>query len=204
MVNGEGFFVVNLIWLLLLVSGVAYAAMYGNIDAVTAAIFSAAGQGISITLEIAGVLALWMGLLKLADRSGLVRILAKLSAPLVARLFPDVPRNHPAFGAIVMNLAANFLGLGNAATPFGIKAMTEMQKLNPNKDIASAPMITFLVMNTSSFTLVPAMVISLRVQAGSAAPAEIIGATALASGCAMLFALLVDFLVRQYNRRRGK
>lgn len=194
---------VNLIWLLLLLGGIAAGAAGGNIDAVSNAVFASAAQGIRITLEIAGVMAIWMGLLKLAERSGMVNILAAIARPLISRLFPDLPKNHPALGSIVMNMTANFLGLGNAATPFGLKAMEQMQKVNPMPDQASAPMITFLALNTSSFTLIPALVISLRAQAGSQAPGEIISATLLASACGASFAVFFDYLFRRYYRRKG-
>lgn len=194
---------VNVIWLGLLVIGIIAGALNGNIDAVSNAVFESAGQGIKITLEIAGVMAVWMGLLKLAEKSGLVNILSRLARPLISRLFPGLPKNHPAMGSIVMNIVANLLGLGNAATPFGLKAMEELQRLNPQKEVASSHMITFLALNTSSITLIPAMVISLRAQAGSANPGEIISATILASTCGALFAILFDRLLRSYYQRKG-
>ncbi len=195
--------VVNLIWLLLLLVGIGVGVANGQVDAVSNAIFTAAAQGVKITIEITGVLALWMGLLKLAERSGLVNLLASLAAPIVGRLFPQIPRDHPAFGAIIMNLSANLLGLGNAATPFGLKAMEHLQSLNPHPEQASPAMATFLALNTSSFTLVPAMVISLRAQAGSAAPAEIIGATIVATGCGVLCALTLDRIFRWWYSLRA-
>ncbi len=194
---------VNIIWLLLLIGGIAVGFLRGNLDAVSNAVFSSAAQGIKITLEIAGVMAVWMGLLKLAEKSGLVDLIALMARPLISRLFPELPKGHAAMGSIIMNVAANLLGLGNAATPFGLKAMEQMQKLNSDEDKASASMITFLVINTSSFTLIPALVISLRVQAGSVFPEEIISATILASACGLAFAIGLDYLFRRFYKKRG-
>jgi spore maturation protein A len=131
-----------------------------------------------------------------------MRILAKFIAPFARRLFPDVPRDNPALSAIIMNLAANILGLGNAATPFGLKAMEHLQEINPDKEAASPAMITFLALNTSCITIVPTLVISLRVQAGSVNPTEIIGATILSTAIGTVCALIFNgFFRRRYFRK---
>lgn len=187
----------NVVWVILLGGGIIVAFINGNVDAVTDAAFKACAKAVVVAIEITGVLALWMGLLKIAEKSGLVAKIAKLATPLIRLLFPDIPKGHPAGFSIIMNLSANFLGLGNAATPFGLKAMQEMQELNHEKKAASAPMITFLALNTSSVTLIPVMVISLRAQANSAAPGEIIIPTLIASSCGALFAILFDRLLRK-------
>jgi spore maturation protein A len=132
----------------------------------------------------------------------MVKRLGKMIAPVVRRLFPDVPREHPAFSSIVMNISANLLGLGNAATPFGLKAMEHLQALNSDKLSASPAMITLLVMNTSCITFIPSMVISLRVAAGSTNPTIIIGATFLSSLIGLSFALVADRLLRRHYFRR--
>lgn len=181
-----------------------FAAAGGNMEQTTAAAFSAASDAVLLILEICGLLCLWMGMLRIAERSGLVDVLARLISPLARRLFPSVPPQHPAFSAIVMNIAANLLGLGNAATPFGLKAMEYLQTLNPQPDTASAPMITLLAMNTSCITLLPTMVISLRLSAGSAEPTAIIGATMLASSIGFVFALLLDRAIRRREQHRGR
>jgi len=187
----------NIIWLALLGGGVSYAAVTGNMAAVTGAAFTAAADAVRLAIEMCGVMCLWLGLLKLAEDAGLMRGVARLIAPIVRRLFPEVPKNDPALSLIVMNIAANMFGLGKAATPFGLKAMQHLQRLNPLKDTASAPMITLLVLNTSCITLIPALVISLRSQAGGANPTEITGATILASACGVCFAVILDALLRQ-------
>ena len=194
----------NWVWFGLLATGMFFAAAGGNMEQTTAAAFSAASDAVLLILEICGLLCLWMGMLRIAERSGLVDVLARLISPLARRLFPSVPPQHPAFSAIVMNIAANLLGLGNAATPFGLKAMEYLQTLNPQPDTASAPMITLLAMNTSCITLLPTMVISLRLSAGSAVPTAIIGATMLASSIGFVFALLLDRAIRRREQHRGR
>ena len=189
---------VNLVWLFLILVGVIVAAINGNINAVSSAAFAAASSAVSLCIKITGIMALWLGLFKLAEKSGLVNILGNLASPLIGRLFPSLSRRDPAFQAIVMNVSANFLGLGNAATPFGLKAMQLLQEKNPEKDTASPAMITFLVMNTSALTLIPALVISLRSQAGSVMPGEIIGATFLATLCGWTFAIVLDRILRYF------
>lgn len=191
---------VNFVWLAMLLAGIAAAAGNGNIQVVTSAAMAGATQSISVILEIAAVMMLWMGLLACAEKSGLVELLARLVRPMARKLFPHVPANHPAMGSIVMNMSANLLGLGNAATPFGLKAMAELQKLNPQKDTATDDMITFLILNTSAVTLIPALVISLRIGAGSLAPEEIVGATILATLAGTVAGLLAHHIMKKVMR----
>lgn len=192
----------NWVWFGLLAGSIVYAAINGNIEAVTAAAFKAANDTVVIIIEICGLICLWLGMLKIAEASGLVRRLGRLIAPVVRRLFPDVPEQHPAFSSIVMNISANLMGLGNAATPFGLKAMEHLQSLNQDKLSASPPMITLLVMNTSCITFIPTLVISLRLAAGSVDPTAIIGATVLSSAIGLTFALALDRILRGYYFRR--
>ncbi|TDA64008.1 MAG: spore maturation protein [Clostridia bacterium] len=194
---------VNLIWLLLLAGGGVAAVINGNVAVVTQAAFTAATDAVQIAFELVGLMALWLGLLKIAEDAGLVALLARAVHPLMRRLFPSIPRHHPALGAILMNLTASLLGLGNAATPFGLKAMQEMQRLNPNPDEASEAMCTFLALNTSCITLIPATVIGLRAAAGSVNPAEIVGPTILATTCGTVAAIIADQFLRRYYRWRG-
>ncbi len=177
------------IWAFLLVVAVAYAAAHGRMAALTAAAFDSAGKAILLSIGLAGVMALWLGLMRVAEEAGLVRLLARAARPLFRRLFPAVPPEHPAVGAMLMNLSANLLGLGNAATPFGVKAMQELETLNPHPGTASDAQALFCAMNTASVQLVPASVIALRAAAGSHAPGEIIGATLLASACGVAVAI---------------
>ena len=192
----------NIIWILLLGGGIFYAALNGRLEDVTTAAFTAATDAVQLTLSIGGIICLWMGLLKLAEEAGLVNSIAKLISPLIRRLFPDVPPGHPAFFAMIMNIAANLLGLGNAATPFGLKAMEQLQTLNPDKSSASPAMLTFLAINTAGITLIPTIVIGMRAQADSAMPTAIIPATIIATSIGTIFAVVFDrFLRRKYFGR---
>lgn len=189
---------VNLIWLAMILIGIIVAAINGNLEAVTEAAFAATEESITIILEIAGIMMLWMGILKLAEKSGFIHLLGRLLKPVIRFLFPEIPAQNPAMGSIIMNISANLLGLGNAATPFGIKAMEEMQKLNPHKKTASNSMITFLILNTSSLTLIPTMVIGLRLESGSANPEEIVMLTILST----LSGTIVGLLLHRFLKNR--
>lgn len=195
---------VNLIWLFMILAGIFVAAGNGRIDLVTEMFFSAADEGVKVCIDLIGLMTLWLGMLEVAREAGLIRVIARLVRPLAVLLFPGVPPQHPALGAIIMNISANILGLGNAATPFGLKAMEELQKINPRPDTASDAMCTFLAVNTSCITLVPATIIGVRVAAGSANPTEIVGPTIFATGFSMVVVLLADFFWRNFIRtRRG-
>jgi spore maturation protein A len=196
--------VLNAIWLALMVVGVGVAAFTGKASAVTDAAFAAGKLAIETIIQLAGLMALWMGLMKIAEQSGLMEGLAALLRPVVRLLFPTVPGNHPAIGAILMNISANMLGLGSAATPMGLKAMQELQELNDDKETASEAMCTFLTLNTSSITLIPGTIIALRAASGSINPSEIVGATLVASVAAGVIGITLDWLVRRYNRVRGR
>jgi spore maturation protein A len=178
----------NVIWIGLIVAAVIVGAATGRMEAVTKAVFDGARSAVEIALGLVGFMALWLGAMKVAEEAGLVRALARALRPVARRLFPGVPAEHPALGAMAMNLAASWLGLGNAATPLGLKAMTELDALNPHKGTASDAMVMFLALNTSCITVVPATIIAVRAQLGSASPAEIIMPTVLASTCATLVA----------------
>jgi spore maturation protein A len=150
------------------------------------------------------MMTLWMGMLEVARQAGLIRLLSRLVRPLTILLFPDVPPQHPAMGSIIMNISANILGLGNAATPFGLKAMQELQKLNPRSDTASNAMCTFLALNTSSVVLIPATIIAVRVATGSANATEIVAPTIFATGFSMAFVMAADIIWRAYLQGRRK
>ena len=194
----------NRIWLGMMTAGVVTAAFNGRIDAVTAEVLKAAESAVQVSFDLIGVMALWLGLMKIAENAGLTEGLARLLSPALKKLFPGIPEGHPAFGAIIMNLSANVLGLGNAATPFGMKAMQELQKLN-GKDTASDAMCTFLALNTSCITLLPATIIGVRVSFNSQAPAEITGPCIFATVCSTLAAVSLDAWFRRLSaRRKGK
>jgi spore maturation protein A len=164
----------NVVWFALILLAVVVGALTGNLQEVSDAALSSASTAVELAIGLIGVMALWLGLMKIAEKAGLVAALSRLLRPLLVRIFPEVPADHPAMGSMVMNIAANMLGLGNSATALGLKAMEDLQKINRDKNSASNPMATFLAINTSSVTIVPATVIALRVSAGSTAPAEII------------------------------
>ncbi|SMB98444.1 spore maturation protein A [Thermanaeromonas toyohensis ToBE] len=188
---------VNFIWLAMLLAGIIVAGSQGKIEVVTGASLEAARTAVDLALELVGLMALWLGLLKIAEEAGLVRLLACGLKPLTRRLFPELPPDHPALGAILMNLSANILGLGNAATPFGLKAMQELQKLNPSPEEATPAMCTFLGLNTGCITLLPATIIGIRAAANSTDPTVIVGPTILSTSISMLAAILADRLFRR-------
>ncbi len=154
------------------------------------ATFSSAKTAFEISLGLTGVLSLWMGLMKIGERGGVIATFSRWISPLFVRLFPDLPKNHPAFGSIFMNISANMLGLDNVATPLGLRAMKEMQELNPKKDTASNPMIMFLVLNTTGLTLVPLGVMVYRAQMGAANPSDIFLPILIATYCSTLVGLI--------------
>ncbi len=188
---------INVIWFLMIAVGVIVGAVNGNILAVTDAAINSAKTAVEISIGLIGVMALWLGIMKIAEESGLVKSLAKALRFIMVPLFPDVPEDHPAMGAMIMNIAANILGLGNAATPLGLKAMQELQELNPTDDTATDAMVTFLAINTSSVTLIPASVIAIRAAAGSANATEIIGPTIVATTASTVAALIAVKLLQK-------
>jgi spore maturation protein SpmA len=154
------------------------------------AVFDSSKTAFEIALGLTGVMSLWLGVMKIGEKAGFLELLTKLLAPLFARLFPEVPRNHPALGAITMNMAANVMGLDNAATPLGIKAMKELQTLNPSQDTASDAQILFLVINTASVTLLPVTIFTYRAQLGAADPTDVFIPILIATYCSTLAGLL--------------
>lgn len=178
------------------VSGVVAASVSGQPEAVTRSAMDSARSAIDYLIGLAAAMVLWMGLNRVAEKAGLMEQLARAITPVLGPLFPSLPKNHPATAAIAMNVAVNLLGLGNAATPFGLKAMVELQKLNNRPDTATASMCTLLALNTSSITLVPATVIALRAAAGSTDPSGIIVPTFMATAFGALTALTLDRLLR--------
>ena len=180
----------NIIWVVLLVSGIIIGAFTGNIQAVTDAIMSYADTGVELALGLIGMMSLWLGIMKIAEKSGLIVLIGKALRPIMKFLFPEVPEDHPAMGSMVMNISANILGLGNAATPLGIKAMKELQELNDDKETASNSMCMFLAINTSSVTLIASSVIAYRLSAGSKNPTEIIGPTIIATLASTIAAVI--------------
>lgn len=161
--------------------------------------FDTSKQGFEISLGLTGVLSLWLGIMKVGEKGGVVNALARLLGPVFARLFPDVPKGHPVVGNVFMNLAANMLGLDNAATPLGLKAMEGLQELNAKKDTASNPMIMFLVLNTSGLTLIPVSIMTYRFQCGAAQPTDIFVPILLATFVSTLAGIIITSLYQRIN-----
>ncbi len=188
---------INWIWLGLIVSGVIVAAFTGRMAEVTDAAFEAAKTAVTLSIGLIGIMALWLGLMKIAEEGGAVRFIARLLRPVMTRLFPDVPAEHPAMGSMIANIAANMLGLGNSATALGLKAMQDLQNLNNGSATASNAMVTFLVINTTSVTVIPATVIALRASAGSTNPTSIIGTTIIATICSTVVGVISAKLLQR-------
>lgn len=187
----------NSIWLLLILAGTAVAAGRGDIDAVTRGLTAGADLAVKTTFGLMGVMVVWLGIMRVAEEAGLVELAARAVTPLLRPLFPGVPVQDPAMGAIALSLSANMLGLGSAATPMGIKAMSELQRLNGGREVASDAMCTMLAINTSFVTLVPATVIALRAGAGSLNAAEIVAPSLLATLGSTVAALIADRALRR-------
>jgi spore maturation protein SpmA len=182
--------VLNYIWLALVLLAVAIGGWNDRFKDVTGGALDGAKTAVTIALGLWGVMALWLGVMRLAERAGLVQRIAYGLRPLMRRLFPEVPPDHPAMGSMLMNMAANMLGLGNAATPLGLRAMRDLESLNPRPGVASNAMCTFLAINTSSVQLIPATAIAILAAAGSARPTVIVGTAFFATLCAATVAVL--------------
>ncbi len=191
---------VNYIWAFLIIIGVIYSFITGNINTLNESILTNANEALDLILNLLPVIVLWTGILKIAEESGLLQKFAKLLMPLLHKLFPDVPKDNKALGYISSNIAANMLGLGSAATPAGLKAMNELQKINQNKDTATNPMITFLILNTAGVTLIPTTILALRMAYKSSSPGEIILPAIIATACSSVAGLILDYFIR----KRGK
>ena len=162
-------------------------------------VFSDAKNGFEISLGLTGVLALWLGFMKIGERGGVINVLAKLIAPFFRKIFPEIPKSHPVYGTIMLNIAANMLGLDNAATPMGLKAMDEMQEFNSKKDTASNAQIMFLVLNTSGLTLIPTTIMVYRAQAGAADPTDIFLPILFATFFSTLIGFIAVAIVQKIN-----
>lgn len=198
--------VLNYIWVAFFLIAFVVAAVklvfFGDYDVFPAMMdstFSSSKTAFEISLGLTGVLSLWLGVMKIGEQGGVVNALARLLSPVFAKLFPDIPKGHPVTGSIFMNIAANMLGLDNAATPLGLKAMEQMQELNPRKDTASNPMIMFLVLNTSGLTLIPVSIMVYRAQLGAAQPTDIFIPLLLATFFSTLAGIVVTSLFQRIN-----
>ena len=177
---------------------------FSNMKDVTNAALDYAGTAVNIALGLIGIMALWLGVMKVAEDAGLIRIIANGVRPITKFLFPDVPSDHPAMGSMIMNIAANMLGLGNAATPFGLKAMEEMDSLNKNKGTATNAMVTFLAVNTAGLTLIPVTAIAIRAASGSSNPAIIIGTSIFGALCATTVGITATKILEKFPIKKGE
>ncbi|QKS71046.1 spore maturation protein [Paenalkalicoccus suaedae] len=191
---------INVIWIVMILIGVGYAGLTGTMENVNAAIMTSSKDAVSLCIAFIGILAFWLGIMNIAERAGLIHMIGGILRPLLVRIFPDIPPKHPALGYIVSNISANMLGLGNAATPMGIKAMQSLKELGGNSDEATPSMVTLLAINTASITLIPTTVIAIRSEYGAANPTDIILATILATTVSTTAALTID---RFFRWKRG-
>ena len=188
---------VGYIWAILIISGISFSLFTNSIDVINNSILNSANKSLELLMTIIPMVILWTGIMKIAEKSGLLNNFAKLLKPVLKRLFPSVPEDNLALAYISSNIAANMLGLGSAATPFGLKAMSELQKLNTQKDTATPAMITFLVLNTAGVTLIPTTVLSMRVVNNSVNPTNIIIPGIIVTVLSNMAGLLIDYIIRR-------
>ena len=193
---------VSYIWFILILIGIVYSLLTGSLETLNNSILTNGKKALDLTISIMPVIVLWTGIMKIAEESNLLQKFAKLVSPILSKLFPDIPKDNPSLGYIASNIAANMLGLGSAATPFGLKAMQEMQKLNKKKDTATIPMITFLVLNTAGVTLIPTTVLALRIAHNSSNPSAIIIPGIIATMCSSLGGLTLDYFIRKRSKNK--
>ena len=198
--------VLNYIWigffLIAFVIAIVKLLFFGDFDVFPAMMdstFASSKTAFEISLGLTGVLSLWLGIMKIGEKGGVVNVLARLLSPVFVKLFPEIPKGHPVTGSIFMNIAANMLGLDNAATPLGLKAMEQLQELNPKKDTATNPMIMFLVLNTSGLTLIPISIMVYRAQMGAAQPTDIFIPILLATFFSTLAGVIITSLYQRIN-----
>ncbi|OHD81208.1 MAG: nucleoside recognition protein [Spirochaetes bacterium RIFOXYC1_FULL_54_7] len=194
---------INYVWFGLIAIGTIVGFATGNIQAITDGAINAAKTAIDLSFGLIGIMAMWLGIMAIADEAGLVKKLAHLMKPLMSKLFPDVPPDHPALGNIVLNIAANMIGLGNAATPIGLKAFKELQSLNSTTDTATNAMCTFMAINTSQVQIIAATTVALRVAAGATNPTDIIGATLLATTISTAVGIIAVKLFEKLPKNRA-
>ena len=188
----------NYLWFLIILISVVAAAFTGRIEAVSNAVMTGAQKAVEVALYLAGIMAFWLGIMKIAEKSGLVSSISRLLEPAAKKLFPDVPKNNPAIGDIAMNFTANAFGLSNAATPIGIEAMKRLQDLNKDKSSASNDMCTLLAMNTAGWQIVPATVIAVLVACGEKNPAVIILPTLIVTTITFVSAIIIVKILEKF------
>jgi spore maturation protein A len=192
---------INIIWAFFIIIGIGYGLMTGNSDKINKEILDSAKTSFNMILNMLPIITLWVGIMGIAKNSGLLDKISNFFAPLLSFLFPDIPAHHESLGFISSNIIANLFGLGNAATPFGIKAMKSLQTLNNKKDTASRSMITFLVLNTTGLSLIPTTIISVRMMHNSVNPLEIVGAVILVTFISTVCGLIIDKIIGRGSRK---
>jgi len=188
----------NWIWFALMAIALVVASINGTAAGVTKGAVDSAKTAVEIALGLIGVMTLWLGIMRIAEKAGLISALGRMLRPFSRLLFPEIPPDHPAIGAMILNIAANMLGLSNAATPMGIKAMEELQQLNPQKETASNAMVTFMTLNTGGLQLIPATIIAVLAASGAKDPTAIISTTIIASGCGTIAAVTTSKLLQRF------
>jgi len=188
----------NYIWFALMAIALVVAIFNGTAANVTKGAVDSAKTAVEIALGLIGIMTLWLGIMRVAEQAGLIAMLGRLLRPISRLLFPRVPADHPAIGAMIMNIAANMLGLSNAATPMGIKAMEELQELNPQKETASNAMVTFMTLNTGGLQFIPATIIAVLAAAGAKDPTAIISTTIIASLCGTIAAVTTSKILQRF------
>ena len=192
---------INTIWAGFIIIGITYSIITGNFELISAEIIKSSESSLNMITKIFPVMALWLGIMKIAEVSGLLNKLSKILFPIMTKIFPEIPKSHKSLSLITTNVVVNMFGLGNAATPIGLKAMKSLQEINKEKEKASRSMITFLVLNTTGFTLVPTTIVSLNLMYGSSSPTEIVFPCFLASLSSTIGGLIID---RLYQRKDKK
>lgn len=192
---------VNKIWIFFIIIGITFCLFTNNLETLNNTILNSGKNTLDMILKIFPVMALWLGIMNIAKEAGLLNKLSEKIYPLMHKIFPEIPKNHESLGFICSNIISNMFGLGNAATPFGLKAMKSLQEINPKKDEASRSMITFLVINTSGVTIIPTTVISLRMMYESVSPSEIVLATIITTIISLICAIMIDRLFAKGSKK---
>ncbi|QQY79878.1 spore maturation protein A [Keratinibaculum paraultunense] len=189
----------NTIWFFMIFIGMIYGALTGNLEEINNIIFKEAQEGVTFAISLIGIMSFWLGIMNIAQRSGLIKSMCNIFRPIMRIIFPDIPKSHPAENWILMNFIANMFGIGNGATAFGLKAMKELNNLNYNKKKATSAMAMFLIINMSSLQLVPLTIIKIRQDYGSSNPSFIIGPTILATSLSTLIAIIIGKMFERRN-----
>lgn len=187
----------NMIWIFMIMIGIGTAFITGKVDIINDVVIQNTQEAVLFAIGLTGIMSVWLGLMKVAEKSGLIKAMGRLMGPFMKVIFPDIPRNHPALSAILMNMAANMFGAGNSATALGLKAMEELQSINPDKQQATNAMCMFLVINMSSIQLIPLSVLKIRADAGSINPTEIIGTSLIATTISTVVGILACKLLER-------